>query len=459
MCAAQGIQADDTSHHRAVSCPLTGVVHRLVWARWDDVAGSNSTWLAPLLTRNPPLRLVPGSDAIPPNRDLTRALTLGLRPEGERDRPEGFALVRGLVITELAEASRTAWRAQQAGLQPEAADLYRCAAAVYHRIRVQLQEALQGEWEKLKLVQRRLRAAGCELPSPPPTDRWKQQWAWLIDDARQQQLLPEQPPWGVLCVGIDADRLAPRPDWAPPTQLPPRFICAYTAGSPDGKAWALVAVQGHDAMGDSAAPLIREAGGPVVTDTNAPQFTEATSCSNWQATLCAVTECFRLVSEGAFGQLPILIRVEEQWAPAIAGIVAERDDGKKLARHVQKLHAQCRTSRDVWLTACRQGRGQWWADRAVAIARQCADATWGQPSAVWQPMPTLPSLRGATDQCPICLDDFTDALPRPRQPLARAPETFHACGRHAACIACDRRNPDHRCCICRSARHPWVVLP
>ena len=190
-----------------------------------------------------------------------------------------------------------------------------------------------------------------------------------------------------------------------------------------------------------------------------PAVCKATAHSNWQATLCAITECLRLVLDNAFGQQPVLLRVEEKWAAAVAGLTTGGDGGVDLARHAQTLLTQCRTTRDVWLTACRQGRGQWWTDRAVAIARQCTDAVWGQPANVWQALPPLTALSGANDECPICYEDFTDALPRPRQPRARAPELFHACGRHAACIDCDRHNPIPRCCLCRADRQPWVQLP
>ena len=302
-----------------------------------------------------------------------------------------------------------------------------------------------------------MRAAGCKIPTPSPTARWEEEWSWLVDAARRQRLLPEEPPWGVICGGIDANRLAPRPDWAPPAQLPAHFVCVYAAGSHEGDAWAVIAVDGQDATQDADAQIAREAGGPVVIDTNAAQYTHATARSSpWQATLCAVTECLRLITEGAFGHAPVLIRVNETWAPAIAGLSAPDDDGAELTRHVLRLLGQCRTTRDVWLTTSRQGQGQWWADRAIALADQCAGARWGQPAMVWQPIPIHPGLRGAGDECPICYDDFTDPLPRPRDPLARAPEAFHACRRHAACIGCDEHNNDHRCCICRAARHPWA---
>ena len=200
--------------------------------------------------------------------------------------------------------------------------------------------------------------------------------------ARRQQLLPEKPPWGRLCTGADSLRLALRPDWAPPHHLPTHFVCIYAAGAPDGNAWALVAVNGHDARTDALAPLLREAGGPVILDTDAPQFAEATAHSNWQATLCAIIECLRLVLDDVFGQQPVLLRVEERWAAAVAGLTTGGDGGVDLASRAQTLLTQCRTTRDVWLTACRQGCGQWWTDRAVAIARQCTDAVWGQPANV-----------------------------------------------------------------------------
>ena len=67
---------------------------------------------------------------------------------------------RGLVAAELEAASRAAWRAQQDGLPSAATDLYRCAASVYRRVRSQLQEALNGEFAKLELIERTKLASG-----------------------------------------------------------------------------------------------------------------------------------------------------------------------------------------------------------------------------------------------------------------------------------------------------------
>ena len=71
--------------------------------------------------------------------------------------------------------------------------------------------------------------------------------------------------------------------------------------------------------------------------------------------------------------------------------------------------------------------------------------------------------RSATHGC-SCLEPTRGCycrrgLPRPREPSARAPDAFHACGLHAACIGCDGRNHDRRCCLCRAQRCPWVQLP
>ena len=218
----------------------------------------------------------------------------------------------------------------------------------------------------------------------------------------------------------------------------------------------MVAVHAGDAITDGAATLLREAGGPIVDDPTAPQYAPVALRSGRQATQYAVLECFRLAAEGAFGSQPLLIRVDE-WAAAVAGL--EADSGCKLGERLCSWHRRCRATRDVWLTASRQGRGQWWADRAAAIARQCSTGRWGQPATTWLSFPALQSLRGAGDECPICFEDFADPLPRPQEPRARAPDTFHACGLHAACIGCDGRNHDRRCCLCRAQRHPWVQLP
>ena len=119
----------------------------------------------------------------------------------------------------------------------------------------------------------------------------------------------------------------------------------------------------------------------------------------------------------------------------------------------------------------KQGSHMWWGDRAQCLADQCKTATWGTQPRGWPSKP-LPRLRGSLpngdpDECPGCLEAFSDLLPRPCPPgqhnYSRVPDSFHGCPQnasHATCVSCDDamlQHHRHRCCICRRPRAPWAI--
>ena len=201
---------------------------------------------------------------------------LGLRPPSERSEREAFALVRGLAILELQVAEAAAWAAAQDGAVPLAADLYRAATVIYHRVRAGVQSAIDGERERARLMQQRMLAAGLKLGGLTPLQSFERDWGQLLGPHGVQRVLGPDP-W--VCVpapvaGQLALRMAPRPDWGPPAFLPPGTVQLYV-GSAAG-AWAVVAVVGGNCERDGDAAPLFDAGGPVVTDPRAPGFAGAT---------------------------------------------------------------------------------------------------------------------------------------------------------------------------------------
>ena len=68
------------------------------------------------------------------DRVFQRALALGLRPAGQRDGHEAFALIRGLLFEEIDRTVHATWAAQRDGLTPRVADLYHAVDTAYRSI-------------------------------------------------------------------------------------------------------------------------------------------------------------------------------------------------------------------------------------------------------------------------------------------------------------------------------------
>ena len=351
----------------------------------------------------------------------------------------------------------------QEGGEPIAADMYRAATVLYARIRTALQHALEGELAKFQLIERRMRAAGLQLPQPSPVARWRVRWAAAMGEGSQQRILPEDPWPNVLS---RVPMLAPRFDWAPPATPPPNTLNVYVA-SVDGRTWAITVVAHGDCQRDGSAALVLDAGGPVVTDLASPLYEGETAGGGHIGVWTAVSGALRLIVEGRFGRVPIALRVRIDDAAAVAGMTIDSLE----ARAPQSMRAWWRRateSNEIWLAGFREGCGYWWGDRAIEVARHLSrhqgPYIWGEVSPGWTIFQRLTQLEGAGDACPVCLEDFSDCLPRPAQPRARLPGAFYECKHptHMTCIGCDRTiasSMNTRCSICRAGRCDWVALP
>ena len=196
---------------------------------------------------------------MPNDKEMRRAVVLGLRPDGQRQLKEAFALLRGLTIDAIARS-----RDASGGSDPctAAADLYHAAYQVYLRICADLQVALAGELGRFELLEKRMKAAGLEVKPPGPVERWRAAWeaaglcAISPGGIVQQQILSRQPTL-LGARGIHAARHALRPDMAPPPVLPAGTLVAYVTGesAPGPPSWAFVTASGGDCLDDEGAHL------------------------------------------------------------------------------------------------------------------------------------------------------------------------------------------------------------
>ena len=118
---------------------------------------------------------------------------------------------------------------------------------------------------------------------------------------------------------IDLQRLAPRPDWAPPGLLPPATQQVLLAAPRDGSAWGAVILRGGDCLGDQHAVHVADLAGPVSLDRAAVDYVGATellpvvaelSAAVWAlASLCA--------QGGASGASPAALRFSNPRAAAL----------------------------------------------------------------------------------------------------------------------------------------------
>ena len=122
LCLAQGHRVHNPSRHRIDGCAFSAILIRCILTAWRERFPSE-TWTDPLTDPLAFSEIVPGH-GLPRDRTLRRAFALGLRPVGQRDAPQVFALLRGLTIQAINEASRSTWHAQQDGLDPISSDLY-----------------------------------------------------------------------------------------------------------------------------------------------------------------------------------------------------------------------------------------------------------------------------------------------------------------------------------------------
>jgi len=137
-------------------------------------------------------------------------------------------------------------------------------------------------------------------------------------DGDLNQLILHEQPWDRQVQGISASRLAPRPDWAPPSQLPMGVHQAFVAPSSDGSAWAVTFVTGGDGCGDGSATWVSDAGGPLISDADSPLFSGARGSRVDWATQHAV--CLALTMAEGMTSAPLILRVPLAQAQAVAGM-------------------------------------------------------------------------------------------------------------------------------------------
>ena len=302
-------------------------------------------------------------------------------------------------------------------------------------------------------------AAGLELPSTSPTQKWLAAWNHILDQNNRQTLLPEDP-WIGNQVDVPHDRrLVPRPDWAPRMPLPTDTTHLYIAGSASG-GWAICAARGGNGLRDNNAAHLLDSAGPLQLGGDEDEL---------RATIIAAQAALEITLSDLAGTSPLLLRVDERYSRHLAGMVPPPQNCENLAKEFRCLLLHIRQSRQVWMAGWRRGRLYWWGDRAAALAPQCTTGSLGPQPPTWLAAPPIANLAGgdaATNQCPVCLDNFTDPLPLPRaipgHNRTRSSDVFHGCPQpHAACVQCDKQlalHPQPKCTMCRRPREPWASL-
>ena len=463
----------ETHLHLAVHSPTA-------WRVWQQVLGG--------LHMAGPLRLPWAAgvmDGGPPDHTALRAIVLGLlptRPAVSREDQEAFALARGLTIDAIVHHRHAVGMAASEGQAGAPYDPIRACSALYAEIRASTLAALKGERERHQLLTRQMRGAGlplssCEGPNSPLV-RWDAQWirAGVASLGRngslELQLLPVEPPIPLGLTGpiIDLQRLAPRPDWAPPGLLPPATQQVLLAAPRDGSAWGAVILRGGDCLGDQHAVHVADLAGPVSLDRAAVDYVGATellpvvaelSAAVWAlASLCA--------QGGASGASPAALRFSNPRAAAlVAGTCHPPPALTRICDAVLQRLSAAQASRGgrVWVVGWRPDTRHDWGARALALSQ------WGRDGYVARPLAVLaPELAGVARatpptpvSCPVCLDDFESDLPHPDH-CSPCPRERWACPAprlaHFVCLACDvliQARINNRCPECRADRADFLA--
>ena len=373
VCAAQGADRADGTDHRAYGCPLTTLACRAVFGAWGRFSGD--TWPQPLACSNRASEITPLAGDMPADPQLRRVIGLGLRPQGQEDHGEAFALVRGLLLHEIDMTHNAAWHAAQDGTPTVASDLYGAVTDIYARVRAGVQAAMTGEYARMERMERRMRAAGLEFETTPQ-ERWQTKMGDAIDDNVKQQVMSEDPWTRTQTRSLSLRRMAPRPDWAPPENLRQDTIQIYVTTSEDNSAWAVTMITGGEGRGDAAATWHADAGGPTITDGASPLFRGVTRVNGEQGIQAAVIAALAVAAQTPPG--PKLVRVEEKWTKSIAGMTAAERGGHEIRANLRAAWRTAAAQGPLWLAGWRSYRGYWWGDRAAAIARQLTPQGNGQ---------------------------------------------------------------------------------
>ena len=457
----------ETHEHVAWQCDAPFLLWRHVLSAWSAKYPAE-TWAA-------------GTHAAQWSRaDMTpnmiRAITLGLRPTEAQ--PEAFALLRALTLHEVVRTRHMAavLRADSGLRAGTVVDHIATATGMYERLCANMDRALTNERARMAKLERQWRARGLPVPRTGPLKRWTQKWITsgvATCDAQgrvSNRILPRQP---LASLGqTDSTHpiaiRAPRPDMAPPAQLPNGTFVLYVGShaTDTTSGWGFTITHSGDGNHDTMATLTDDYFGPVLTTRAAAPYTGATRHHAETAGLTAIVETLTmaLVTPAVQNAPAVLLRLDCSLAARVAagvGVPAQQDEGlRKTVRDLWK-RAREQWQGAFWATWTRNDRGHAWNERARALAligstgRVMGGSRWGG----YTHASDAPEWIGVDEkvrdeECSICLTAFSDWLPTPDDASRSAPDLF-ACRTHAVCRQCDvnhQASANNRCPLCRAAR-------
>ena len=419
-------------------------------------------------------------DGHPPDRTALRAIVLGLLPTQpavtHADR-EAFTLIRGLTVDAIVRHRHAVGLAVAEGRSETGYDPVRASSALYAAIYAAALAALRGERARHQLLARQMRGAGLPVAScygpNGPLARWEAQWVragvsslgngGLLD----LLLLPAEPPVPLGLTGpvVSLRRLAPRPDWAPPAEVPPTCRQLAITATGDGSSWGAVVLRGGDCLRDLSATHVADLAGPVSADHAAADFAGAAELSPVAAELTAAVWALASLQAqgGADAPSPIALRFSHPRAAAlVAGTCHPPPPLARVCSLVLRrlLAARERCGGRVWVVGWRPHTTHVWGARSLALAQ------WGRGGYISRPPTALaPELAGlarapppALTSCPICLEDYAADLPHPDHCSPSPRERWRCpnpCLAHFVCLTCDadyQSRANNRCPECRADR-------
>ena len=266
--------------------------------------------------------------------DASRAILLGLRPDGERALREAFALLRGLTVHEIVRHRHAVWLSASRDGPDVTYDHVRAAARVYARVRAAFADAVTQERRRCLLLQRQMRAAGLPASSclgpHSPMAGWRATWedtgvCTVHGDVVTQQLLPDQPLTSLAVTPLARARRCPRDDWwAPPAAVPHEVVQLFVACSEGGDAFGAAIVSGGDADLDTTATHVADSVGRVIIDDRShPAYVGADAHDEVQAHLVGVVAGLEALAARG-DTAPLLLRLSDPAAAVPLSAAASR---------------------------------------------------------------------------------------------------------------------------------------
>ena len=157
------------------------------------------------------------------------------------------------------------------------------AMHVYSSVRDGLAMAIEGEYQRNKLIERRMRGAGLIIPANGPVTKWHTLWVETgactepTPEGKIQQLVLGTPTFHFRR-GIATVRHDIRPDRCPPTVPPPNTLHLYLGTATDNTAatWSIVMVRDGDGLYNGHATIVNEGAGPAaISDHTLPTHAAA----------------------------------------------------------------------------------------------------------------------------------------------------------------------------------------